>query len=217
MTATKVRPIRTRLTLAGLLAGFLVLPATALSATSALAAVACPVVGQNGQVDPAPLNGVNWSGCDLTGANLSGAPLENANLSNANLTGANLSNFDGRNINLASATLINANLSGAGVDFATLTSIDLTGATVTGATAFDIDLTGATLTNADFTGADLSDDSLTGAKAASHVFSCVVPIPSAAKPGSTYHLAALENPGLARFVLVPSVLGSVNPRPVKFK
>jgi hypothetical protein len=56
-----------------------------------------------------------------------------------------------------------------------------------------------------------------GWKASSRVFSCVVPIPSGAKAGHTYHLTALENPGLPRWDLIPGVNGSVNPQPVKFK
>ena len=54
-------------------------------------------------------------------------------------------------------------------------------------------------------------------KASSRVFSCVVPIPAGAKAGHTYHLTALENPGLRKWDLIPSVNGSVNPQPVKFK
>jgi hypothetical protein len=56
-----------------------------------------------------------------------------------------------------------------------------------------------------------------GWKASSRVLRCVVPIPSGAKAGHNYHLTALENPGLPSWDLIPSVSGSVNPQPVKFK
>ena len=59
MTATRMRMMLTRLTSPGLLAGLFVLlaaalPATALAATSARAAVVCPTVGSSRAGEPGP-------------------------------------------------------------------------------------------------------------------------------------------------------------------
>jgi uncharacterized protein YjbI with pentapeptide repeats len=123
----KVRPVLVRLTVAGLAAGLLVLPAA-----SAHAAVTCPTVSPQGQVSPAPQDGVDWASCDLSGADLSQAPFANATLTGAKLTGANLSKADLENATLSSATLTGANLSHAVVDSSTFNSADLTGVDLTG-------------------------------------------------------------------------------------
>ncbi len=68
--------------------------------TSAPALAAqCPTVNANGTVTPAPQPGVNWSGCDLSGANLRYVDMWKADLSHANLTGAsmNAGNFTSAN------------------------------------------------------------------------------------------------------------------------
>jgi len=89
-------------------------------------AVDCPSVDSTtGAVSPAPGPGVNWSGCDLSGADLKFA----------NMTGADLSAATLNNANLLHTTLGQANLSDATFSGATLTVADVRQANVAG-TAF---------------------------------------------------------------------------------
>ena len=73
-------------------------------------------------VSPAPVAGVNWSGCDLHGAWLSGAVLISADLTGTDLTGANLTG----------ASLTGAILKNTFLTRTILTSANLSGATLTG-------------------------------------------------------------------------------------
>lgn len=70
--------------------------------------VTCPSVGVGGALNIAPTSGINWIGCNLTGANLSAADLTNANLAETTLTGANLAGADISGANVASAVLAGA-------------------------------------------------------------------------------------------------------------
>ena len=86
----------------------------ALAGGSPAAAVTCPTVNPvTHVVTPAPANAVNWSGCDLTGANLANATLTSADLNGAILTGADLTSADLTKAGLAGTILTNANLTSA--------------------------------------------------------------------------------------------------------
>jgi uncharacterized protein YjbI with pentapeptide repeats/outer membrane protein assembly factor BamB len=124
---------------------------------------------------------VDWSGCDLTGANLTGASLLLADLAGANLTEANLTNASFDSADLSGANLTKANLSdvwlgstnSTGANFtgasgvgAYFTSADLTGADFSGDTLPRVVMVFATLTSAKFAHADLEGADLTGVSAA---------------------------------------------------
>ncbi len=94
----------------------------AVTASPALADT-CPKVNPTTHaVSPHPAEGVNWNGCDLTGANLHGANLNSASLAGTKLNGADLSSADlddatltgamMANVNLLSAVLVGAHLQG---------------------------------------------------------------------------------------------------------
>jgi uncharacterized protein YjbI with pentapeptide repeats len=148
---TRVR-VGAALAILGLAAG-----AGVISAGSAVAAASCPTVDPvTHSVTPPPQPAVQWSGCDLSGADLSSATLSNSDLAGANLTGANL----------ASAALDTVNLNGADLAGATVTSADLDWADLTGANLTSADLHGAflnwaKLTSSDIGGTDLGSSSLT--------------------------------------------------------
>ena len=116
----------------------------------------CPTVNKESKkvTEPAATDGVQWAGCDLTGANLTFANLFDANLAGAKLTGADLSG----------AKLRGANLTGAFLKGANLTNANLKGANLTGAFLVNADLTTADLTSADLTGAKLRGADLFDAK-----------------------------------------------------
>ena len=146
-----------------MVAAALAVGTTSVAATStaeaAATSVRCPTVNPvTGTVHPRPAPGVDWSGCDLRGADLDNASLARADLSGADLYAANMNN----------STLRRANLSGADLQYAAIGSsflhANLTGANLTGAgggvllSMKDADLRSATLT-----GADLQDSVLSGA------------------------------------------------------
>jgi Pentapeptide repeats (8 copies) len=93
---------------------------------------------------------LDWSGCNLSGANLSDANLEGAILRAADLSGANL-----RGVNLSLADLSGANLSWADLGGADLSDADLGGADLRDADLRDADLRDADLRDADLRDADL--------------------------------------------------------------
>lgn len=93
----------------------------------------------------APAPGVNWSRCDLIGADLRGVDLRGATLRDAEMPGARL---DG-------AHLAGADLSYARLRQARLTDADLAGATLVGTGLQHADLSGANLAEADLSYADL--------------------------------------------------------------
>jgi uncharacterized protein YjbI with pentapeptide repeats len=152
------------------------------SAAPRAATVTCPTVDPaTGAVTPAPAASVDWSGCDLAGANLTSASLLLADLSGATLTSANLTkaDFDGADLsgaNLTKANLTNvwlgstnstgANFTGAAGAGAYFTSADLTGADFSGVKLSGDVMVFATLTSAKFARADLDHADLTGVSAA---------------------------------------------------
>jgi uncharacterized protein YjbI with pentapeptide repeats len=98
---------------------------------------------------------VNWSGCDLSGANLRYVDMWKADLSHANLTGASMNAG-----NFTSAKFTAANLSRADVA-ANLSNANLTDANFSGADAM------AAFGGANLQGARLGDADLTGAESGS--------------------------------------------------
>jgi len=101
----------------------------------------------------APAPGVNWSDCQLEGAELGGANLIGARLRGANLGSANLTG----------SQLVNADLSYASLNVAKLGSADLRAASLVGATLRGADLSGANLGGTNLSYADLSGANLSGA------------------------------------------------------
>jgi uncharacterized protein YjbI with pentapeptide repeats len=91
----------------------------------AATAATCPAVSSTGVVTPAPVPGVDWSGCDLNDANLSAADLSGADLSGAALSGANLTSANLADANLGSARLYYTTMTGANLAGATLASSHL--------------------------------------------------------------------------------------------
>jgi uncharacterized protein YjbI with pentapeptide repeats len=181
------RPLTARvLAAAAILAGLLTMTASATAQ-----AASCPQVDTStGAVTPAPSAGVDWSGCDLAGANLGEAVLTGANLAGANLTVANATGAQLMSANLTGATLTNTDLDNANVSGANLSSTDLTTAQLTGLQSGGIsggpvlpygwviyngylagpyadlagaDLAGLTETQGVLGGANLSNANLTGA------------------------------------------------------
>jgi uncharacterized protein YjbI with pentapeptide repeats len=165
-------------------------------APPASAVVICPTVDPNdGAVSIAPTPGIDWSGCNLVGADLTGTNISNANFagadlrsarfdqsilnganfSHANLTdasfpdtilnGANLSNAIARNIYLVAADLISANLSNADLSGGNIIYADFSSANLDGAS-----LVNALLDPADFTNASLIGTNLSGARLNGAVF-----------------------------------------------
>ena len=155
-----LRPTRRHLlALTGALA--LVTATVALSGGTA-SAVSCPTVNPvTHVVTPAPTQGVNWSGCNLSAANLSGANLSSVDLSSSNLTSAVLS----------SATLTDTKLTGATLDH--VTSGGLVGTPATLPTSWIIqkgyligptaNLGGANLGGVNLANRDLNHANLAGA------------------------------------------------------
>ena len=78
-----------------------------------------------GTVTPAPTPGVDWSGCNLSGANLFAATL-----SNVNLAGADLHETEFANAKITGSNLTGTNLEQADFNSTVITSTDLTGADI---------------------------------------------------------------------------------------
>lgn len=89
--------------------------------------------------------GVNWSGCDLSGAKLEKANLVGANLMNANLQTASLQSTDLSHANLKYVQLHLTNLK-----YTNFTKADLTGANFIGADLSHANFTQANLSYANF-------------------------------------------------------------------
>jgi Pentapeptide repeats (8 copies) len=110
-----------------------------------------PATGER-DCNAAPVPGVIWTGCLLSGRSLTGARLEDARIDNAQLRraflqGANLTRYtDFEGALLQQAVLREANLTGAVLRGATLTKADLR----------EADLRFANLVNANLTGAQLA-------------------------------------------------------------
>jgi uncharacterized protein YjbI with pentapeptide repeats/outer membrane protein assembly factor BamB len=124
------------------------------STPSAAQAVTCPTVSQSGTVTPAPTPGVDWSGCDLTGAALFSFDLTGVNFSGATLTDASF----------RLSTLTNADLSGANLTGTSFDSASMTGANLASATVTSDDFRFATLASVNLTAVDLSAADLTDVK-----------------------------------------------------
>jgi len=166
------------------------LGSVAVATAAPAAGAACPVVDPTTHVvAPAPTYGIDWSGCDLSGAELGLYSISGADLSGADLSGADLSVAV-----LTGTTLAGANLAGAALSSAVLTRVDLSGADLTGASLYaargaglvgvpvglaaswsiergylvgpNADLAGARLDDADLSGRDLSEAVLVGASLA---------------------------------------------------
>ncbi len=143
----------------GLAVGMLAL-ATA-PAGAATASATCPVVNpQSGAVTPAgPWDGLNWSGCDLSGADFGHGTLINDYMPGANLTGASLTD----------AYLLDDNMGAANLSGAALTGVDSVGVTGTPSLPADWSIynghligPGAILTCAGLSGDNLSGADLSG-------------------------------------------------------
>jgi len=101
----------------------LALGGVSLAAAPTASAATCPSLSGASApytVSPAASAGVDWSNCNLSGANLFLANLNSADLTGANLTGADLFAAD-----LTGADLTGANLTGADLGRTDLTSADL--------------------------------------------------------------------------------------------
>lgn len=119
---------------------------------TAMAASSCPSVDPTtGAVSPAPVAGVNWSGCDLSHANLT-----EANLVGASLIGTNLTQAAMNGANLGDANATGANLDNANLYFAYLHGVDLNSADLVNTDLEYGSVDEADLSNADFSGADLA-------------------------------------------------------------
>ena len=94
--------------------------------------------------------GVDWSGCDKSGAVLQAVDFTNATLIGTNFAGASLigSRFAGANV--TNANLFQANMSLTYLANSNLAGANLTGATIFTATLDFMSLTGATLDGANF-------------------------------------------------------------------
>lgn len=127
-----------------------------LAATTGVAqAVSCPTVDTTtGAVTPQPTPGVDWSSCDLAGADL-----VDFNLSGVNFSAANLSNAD-----FITSVLTSANLSGADLSTTQFNNASLTGADLAGATVTNANFLNAVLTDSNLATVDLGSDSLVGVK-----------------------------------------------------
>jgi uncharacterized protein YjbI with pentapeptide repeats len=118
----------------------------------------CPSVDLEGNVTWSRATGVDWIGCNLTGAVLTDADLHAANLTGANFTAADLTRA-----NLTNANLTNTNFTAADLPWANLTNANLTNTNFTGAGLAGADLRTSTLTGAVLTNTDLGSADLTGA------------------------------------------------------
>jgi uncharacterized protein YjbI with pentapeptide repeats len=137
------------------------------SASSASAVVSCPTVAVSFPhvATPAPADGLDWSGCDLSFAWFGATSLSNMNLAGANLTGTSFNELSLTGFNFAGANLTGASLSMTSVSGANLTGANLTGANLTNAAFPLANLTNSNLIGATLTGANLSTATLTGVRA----------------------------------------------------
>lgn len=125
------------------------LGAGSLASAARAPAVQCPSVNPvNGDVTPSPQRGVDWSGCDLAGANLRYVDMAGADLSGANLTRATMNAGNFTSVNFTRADLNRADAAGM-FDNANLTGANFVGAEVLG------QYSGANLQGAKLGGADL--------------------------------------------------------------
>jgi uncharacterized protein YjbI with pentapeptide repeats len=169
---------RRRLT--GILAGFALAAGMMTAAAAPAFAATCPTVDSStGAVSPAPSAGVDWAGCNLTGADLNnadlagadlqGATLTNAALNDADLAGANLVSADDANnaemdgADFADADLESASLMGSLISTANFQSANLTDVDAWGSHFLASQMQGATIVGVDFDAADLTSADMFGA------------------------------------------------------
>jgi hypothetical protein len=115
-----------------------------------------------------PGPGVDWSNCQMEGAQLSGTDLTNAQLRNSNFTGANMANSKIAGADLAYGNFSLANLQHSDLSHAKMKGMVLRNADMTQANLFDAQLSyavlqGADLSEANLKNADLSHADLSGA------------------------------------------------------
>jgi len=127
--------------------------------TPASAVVVCPTVTA-GVVSPAPSPGVDWSLCNLTGAQLAGADLHGAVLRGTTLNAADLQSANVSGVDLTSARLRSALLGHSTLTGARLTSSDATGASFDGADLTDVVGSNATLVSTSMIGTTLTGATL---------------------------------------------------------
>ncbi len=152
----------------------------------ATAAATCPTVEPEGPENwptpvPAPSAGVDWSGCDLSGAYIISADLSDADLRGTDLDNAQLWGSDLTDADLRGATLRGDDLGGrcddgifaiggADLDGADLTDADLTSADLGGEYSYvgtqRCVESGADLDDITISGADLTDAGLLGVTSA---------------------------------------------------
>ena len=104
------------------------------------------------EISPRPHPGVNFEGCDLSGAKLFRPELEGANLSGTNLQDADLTLAHLEDADLSFAYLDRANLSGTNLSGANLFYSVLPGANLEGANLAGTNLEGAVITGTNFGG-----------------------------------------------------------------
>ena len=109
------------------------------------------------EISPRPHPGVNFEGCDLSGAKLFRPELEGANLSGTNLQDADLTLA-----HLEDADLTLAHLEDADLSFAYLDRANLSGTNLSGANLFYSVLPGANLEGANLAGTNLEGAVITG-------------------------------------------------------
>ncbi len=127
----------------------------ALGAAAPAQAETCPVIADDGTPQWPAQAFVNWSGCDLTGANFAGGDLRYANLTGATLTGANFTGAQLYKVDMTGVSAANSTWTDAVGDFGKYELAHLEGATFTRAALVGSDMDQAYLDGATFTDADL--------------------------------------------------------------
>ena len=107
----------------------------------------------------APASGVNWSNCDLQGANLNNVDLSKSHIRNANLSSASLFRANLQGVDLAYTNLGLTNLRLADMRSASLVGSNFRNSDMRGA-----DLASANLSYADLQGAEMAGVNLEGAR-----------------------------------------------------
>jgi len=133
-----------------------------LTSSANASAAQCPSVNPvNGDVTPSPQPNVDWSGCDLAGANLRYVDMSRADLSGANLTSSTMNAGNFVSVNFTGADLTSADAAG-NFDNANLTDANFADAEVLGQYS-GVDVQGAELGSADLNGVE--SGSITGVPA----------------------------------------------------
>jgi uncharacterized protein YjbI with pentapeptide repeats len=112
----------------------------------------------------APVDRVDWAGCDKRQSNLEGAHLRHADLQGTNLSHSLLGDAQLQHANLKGADLNGAQLAGAQLQNVALKGADLRNADLADAQLQDADLAGLDLSGTALTRANLSGADLTGVR-----------------------------------------------------